>query len=1024
IDAEAARTGVTPEDIGDKIFKHTDGTVCNIPGLPPMYDWEWFPQKLPFDIPMSMALRGCYSLLEQCDGILLTTAHAAEPVAVEALRSWFSTWNKSTHVIGPLLPSGFGTVKQTSRGATDVEEFLDKAAAQFGDKSVLFISFGTFYYPTEPGYVEELLEALIEKKFPFIFCSASPFAKMSDELIKKTTSSGLGFITKWAPQQFILSHPATGWFLTHCGHNSVMESLACGVPLIAWPIEADQPGAAAHLTEHLNVAFELIEVRTGVNGLKPLLRNGQSAKGSREAVGAEIRNVIDECRGAKGEQMRGNALALKTKFIEAWGPDGAPTPVLSSPRCDNVVEIIYILWASSKVNKVIDVAGVTELEIVPLHRIFQLPLLRHDLDIARRLLLPQEELRRYYFLPAMRPSPYRSRSSNALSTSNSWRKGNLSSLLETRNFSLLNRLPNSLSRWFLVAIIFLGGFIVRKERPLIGAIISRSTLHIESDMSTVEMTSRFFFKSPMPAIKHYVFTAFPAWGHVRPFCILGARLAKEDENNVITMILDPKLLDKAHQEVSAELRNELSRDVLRRIRIVGAYEPTDSVDVVQLMKVLAESYVGTYRALVQSNAITCAVTGTVFDPVSPPNVVILDFFAFPQLQATRAITGQSVPIFAWMTGHASSILRLYGPEEIGGIGNLGARIDAEAARTGVAPEEIGDKIFKHTDGTVCNIPGLPAMYDWEWFPQKACLPQSAQLSFCLPFDIPISMAMRGCYSLLEQCDGILLSTAHAAEPVALEAVRSWFSTWDKSTHVIGPLLPSGFGTMKQTSRGAKDVEEFLDTAVSRFDEKSVLFISFGTFFYPTDPAYVEELLEALIEKEFPFIFCYASPFAKMSDELIKKATSSGLGLITKWAPQQFILSHPATGWFLTHCGHNSVMESLACGIPLIAWPFEADQPGAAAHLTEHLKVAFELIEVRTGENGLKPLLRNGRSAEGSRVAVGAEIRAVIDASRGPRGEQMRKNATTLKTKFIEAWEADGVSKKELQDFKIFAKLHE
>lgn len=63
-------------------------------------------------------------------------------------------------------------------------------------------------------------------------------------------------------------------------------------------------------------------MRTGENGLKPLLRNGRSAKGSREAVGAEIRNVIDECRGAKGEQMRGNALALKTKFIEAWEADG------------------------------------------------------------------------------------------------------------------------------------------------------------------------------------------------------------------------------------------------------------------------------------------------------------------------------------------------------------------------------------------------------------------------------------------------------------------------------------------------------------------------------------------------------------------------------------------------------------------------------------------------------------------------------------------------------------------------------
>ncbi|PPQ82405.1 hypothetical protein CVT26_013320, partial [Gymnopilus dilepis] len=180
----------------------------------------------------------------------------------------------------------------------------------------------------------------------------------------------------------------------------------------------------------------------------------------------------------------------------------------------------------------------------------------------------------------------------------------------------------------------------------------------------------------MSATNHYLFTGFPAWGHVRPFCILGARLAKEDENNVITMILDPKLLDKAHQEISAELGDEPSQDVLRRIRVVGAYEPTDSVDVVKSMEVLAESYAGTYQALVQSKPIACAVTRTVFDPVSPPTVVILDFFAFPQFQATRASTGQSVPIYAWITGHASSILRFFGPEEIGGIGNLGARIDA------------------------------------------------------------------------------------------------------------------------------------------------------------------------------------------------------------------------------------------------------------------------------------------------------------------------------------------------------------
>lgn len=29
-----------------KVFYHTDGTVVKIPGLPDMYDWEFFPQKV------------------------------------------------------------------------------------------------------------------------------------------------------------------------------------------------------------------------------------------------------------------------------------------------------------------------------------------------------------------------------------------------------------------------------------------------------------------------------------------------------------------------------------------------------------------------------------------------------------------------------------------------------------------------------------------------------------------------------------------------------------------------------------------------------------------------------------------------------------------------------------------------------------------------------------------------------------------------------------------------------------------
>ena len=97
----------------------------------------------------------------------------------------------------------------------------------------------------------------------------------------------------------------------------------------------------------------------------------------------------------------------------------------------------------------------------------------------------------------------------------------------------------------------------------------------------------------------------------------------------------------------------------------------------------------------------------------------------------------------------------------------------------------------------------------------------------------------------------------------------------------------------------------------------------------------------------------------------------------------------------------------------ISWPITADQPAAAAHLTENLNVAFELYQVRTGD-GLKPLARNGLTAEGTREAVGIEIRQTIDLCRSEKGQEMRRNAEQLKVKFAKAWEDDGTARQEIR----------
>ena len=68
------------------------------------------------------------------------------------------------------------------------------------------------------------------------------------------------------------------------------------------------------------------------------------------------------------------------------------------------------------------------------------------------------------------------------------------------------------------------------------------------------------------------------------------------------------------------------------------------------------------------------------------------FVAHSELQATRAVSGRSVPIIACVAAGAGAIIRLLGPESIGGRGDIGAKIDAEVARTGLSYDEIGRKV--------------------------------------------------------------------------------------------------------------------------------------------------------------------------------------------------------------------------------------------------------------------------------------------------------------------------------------------
>lgn len=71
------------------------------------------------------------------------------------------------------------------------------------------------------------------------------FSKIKYDVVWKHSNTSYSspnvLITKWLPQNNLLGHPNTKLFITHCGISGQYESLYHAVPMIGFPVLADQP---------------------------------------------------------------------------------------------------------------------------------------------------------------------------------------------------------------------------------------------------------------------------------------------------------------------------------------------------------------------------------------------------------------------------------------------------------------------------------------------------------------------------------------------------------------------------------------------------------------------------------------------------------------------------------------------------------------------------------------------------------------------------------------------------------------
>ncbi|PQQ03750.1 7-deoxyloganetin glucosyltransferase-like [Prunus yedoensis var. nudiflora] len=111
------------------------------------------------------------------------------------------------------------------------------------------------------------------------------------------------------------------------------------------------------------------------------------------------------------------------------------------------------------------------------------------------------------------------------------------------------------------------------------------------------------------------------------------------------------------------------------------------------------------------------------------------------------------------------------------------------------------------------------------------------------------------------------------------------------------------------------------------------------------------------------------------------------GLLASWCPQEQVLSHPAIGGFLTHSGWNSTLESLCGGVPMICWPFFAEQQINCRFCCKEWGIGME-IEGDVKRNYVEGLVRKlmeGEEGKEMRKKALEWKKLAKEATTGPNG---------------------------------------
>lgn len=156
---------------------------------------------------------------------------------------------------------------------------------------VLYVAFGS-QAEISREQLEEIALGLEESKVNFLW------VVKGNEIVKgfqeRVGERGMVVRDEWVDQRKILDHESVKGFLSHCGWNSLMESICSEVPILAFPVAAEQPLNAILVVEELRVAERVVAASDGIV--------------RREEIVKKVKALME---GEKGKELRKN--------VEAYG---------------------------------------------------------------------------------------------------------------------------------------------------------------------------------------------------------------------------------------------------------------------------------------------------------------------------------------------------------------------------------------------------------------------------------------------------------------------------------------------------------------------------------------------------------------------------------------------------------------------------------------------------------------------------------------------------------------------------------